>query len=378
MASFATSSTTSKIVDHATFVRSSTKLHALWLKKVGVRVCTAPRIFSSEPSSPSMHVAFLMNNYLNHVHSSNKHLVQGFKNLWDAYKKTQIIHLEFPYEQKYQFWVYDTRKTDFLPRTQRDMEKVIAFVDFLLTYDKYFYHSATAEAEIRDYLRKHITLTASYLIFYLTSPGFFHLLNETRYTKKGGKQRTWFPILLEKYPKKVEKKEKLAHNQFKSECTDLVTTLPRLRAKYDEVCERIHNLFDMHFEKKHYLATYTQVDMDDVYSVNSALSVYVNPSSSSVNSFSQAKAKKLQKLIQELQKIAPKIRLLEKKMQIDDLTHDSVFGANVKKIRREAGPTTTTHKPQKDEDKKDGDESGAAAEEDDENSIPDNWEDALF
>lgn len=352
---------TSRVIEHPTFVRSSEKLHGMWSKKVGTRLCTASRLFVPEPASPHQHVAYLMTSYLNTLHSKNKHLVQGFKNLWDVYKKTQIFHAEFPYEHKFQFWIYETRKTDFLPRTQRDMEKLLAFVDFLLTYDE-----AHITASTRDYLRKHITMTASYLIFYLTKPGFFHIVNDTQYTTRRGTQRTWFPILLNKFPKKVEKKEKKEHNKYKSESTDLVTTLPRLREKYDLVCDKIHELFDNHFNMKHYLAVHTTVELDNLHSMNSVLSAYLTPTNP--KSLPQGKAKKLQKLMQELQKIAPKIKELEKRTLITDAIHDSLCGANVKKVRPQKIPVTPSNTPVQSV-------SSLSAEEDE---VPDDWEDALI
>lgn len=357
-------SSSSRVVDHASFVRSSEKLHGLWSKKVGTRLCTASRLFVPEPASPHQHVAYLMTNYLNALHGRNKHLVQGIKNLWDVYKSTQVFHVEFPYEHKFQFWVYDTRKTDFLPRTQRDMEKLVAFVDFLLTYDE-----SHITASTRDYLRKHITMTASYLIFYLTKPDFFHIVNETQYTTRRGTQRTWFPILLNKFPKKMEKKEKKEHNKYKSESTDLVHNLPRLREKYGMVCEKIHDLFDKHYEVNHYLVSHTKVDLDDLHSMNHCLSEYITPTNP--KSLPQGKAKKLQKMMQELQKIAPKIRELEKRTLITDAIHDSLCGANVKKVRPQTNhPTTPNNTPLQ--------SASASSAEEEEDDVPDDWEDALI
>lgn len=353
----------SRVIDHSIFVRSSEKLHGMWSKKVGSRLCTASRLFDSEPASPHQHVAYLMTSYLNALHGKNKHLVQGFKNLWDAYKITQVFHAEFPYEHKFQFWIYETRKTDFLPRTQRDMEKLLAFVDFLLTYDKTHITAST-----RDYLRKHITITASYLIFYLTKPSFFHIVNDTQYTTRRGTQRTWFPILLSKFPKKVEKKEKKEHNKYKSASTDLVITLPRLREKYDLVCDKIHELFDNHFNMVHYLSVHTTVELENLRSMNSVLSAYLTPTNP--NSFPQGKAKKLQKLMQELEKIAPRIRELEKRSLITDEIHDSLCGANVKKVRPEKLPATPNNTPIQSES------SSSALEQ--EGEVPDDWEDALI
>ena len=315
----------STIVDYNAFIRAGTKLHGMWSRKAAGRPSTS-KIFVSDPSSPAYHVAYLMNIYLNQAHATNKNLVQNFKNLWDAYGKTQIIQVMFPYEERGKMWVYETRKSDFQPRTQRDMEKLLTFVDFLLSYDKYFQGDLAFQ---RDYLRKHISIAASFMIFFLTTPDYFYLIQRTTYTTKHGKQKEWFPILLNKFPKPQEKKQRLAHNMYKSESSDLTNTLPKLLESQARLGDKMYELIESHHGTAHHVNVDFQKDSMDTILRN--LSPYFQ--SLDDKCLPSGKAKKLQKYLQDMEKNHRKIIPLKKKAQITDEQHDSAFGANVKKVR---------------------------------------------
>lgn len=92
-----------------------------------------------------------------------------------------------------QVWIYNMRKSDVLPKSPTDLERIYAFVGAAVR--RWF------NIDEGDYLIKHIHITASFFVWYFTKPNFFHKDKIMKQTTRNGIQRVWSPFFLEKEPK---------------------------------------------------------------------------------------------------------------------------------------------------------------------------------
>ena len=92
-----------------------------------------------------------------------------------------------------QVWIYDTRHSDTLPKSQDDSQRLYNFVKLLVL--------SVFDTKDKNYLLDHNHITTCFFVWYFTKPNFFFKDKVMKQTTRNGIQRVWTPILLNKKPK---------------------------------------------------------------------------------------------------------------------------------------------------------------------------------
>lgn len=92
-----------------------------------------------------------------------------------------------------QFWIYDMRQSDALPKTQTDSKRLYKYVETLVMFE--------FDSKEAYYLMNNVHITTCFFVWYFTKPNFFFKDKVMRQTTRNGIQRVWTPILLNKKPK---------------------------------------------------------------------------------------------------------------------------------------------------------------------------------
>ena len=284
-------------------------------------------------------------------HQQHGNLVAYFKTI------SYPSDLEVIFTQSQEFWVCDGRKTDEIPKNQEHLDKLFHFVNCvlmdMLSTDEYLSISS------------HLQLCVCYMLWMFSTPNFYYPFKHVSYTKKNGKKSVWYSCWLSKKPCLTEKRQKQEHNLYKGVSHRKENMIPKMMKEKEE---KIKILVD--FIKQNDEDTDIDESIHDYFSLNRKIHQYLDFQNQKF--VGNNRAKRLNVLYQDLQKITEKINRHTK----------NIANENVGQLELENGSIVTFKKERKTEEKKETITATQVVEEDKSNllqqqeeEIPDSWED---
>ena len=189
-------------------------------------------------------------------------------------------------------WFYNQRRGDILPKTQNDHEKMYNFVDFIVS--QYF------DTQEQFKLRKHMTITCCFFLWYLSKPQYFYTHNRSTYTCRTGKVKPWTCYLIQQKPKIFKKKDKKEHNLYKNESHSITKSIPKKEKEINDIVDKLEEGLHISFKDKSY----------DQFTIHGMISKALTNSDISTN-----KLKKYTKLYQTYQLEIKKLNELKNSIQ---------------------------------------------------------------
>lgn len=180
-----------------------------------------------------------------------------------------------------QFWIYDMRQSDALPKTQTDSKRLYKYVETLVMFE--------FDSKEAYYLMDNVHITTCFFVWYFTKPNFFFKDKVMRQTTRNGIQRVWTPILLNKKPKPQAETNAVSLPKMGS-TTDAL--LPKQQQQQTKLKKDIQALVNGNLEWEDPLALHIKIS-EIIASSDSGLSIKQN--------------KKLQKLYSDYTTVTAKI-----------------------------------------------------------------------
>lgn len=266
--------------------RTYRNLASSWKKKCGTRNHTANIFENTNRNDQVYHVAALMCSSFNSIHEKSNML-----KVFQVVGQGEAILSQ----DSNAIWIYDMRKSDSLPRTNQDMERLYKFVRMFVT--------GHFDVETKNYLLKHEHISVCFFIWFFTTPDFYYRTKDIRQTSRYGIQKCWSRTLLDKEPKVVVSKQACCKVVERGNVHQKVL-LGKVTEQKKNIETKITELIGG--EHPEYIL---ELEWQDAYDVHKKISdcmkmnskVYINGK----------KGKKLQKLYQDYQKIAEKARNTE-------------------------------------------------------------------
>lgn len=137
-------------------------------------------------------------------------------------------------------WIYDSRKSDKMPKNDKEYERFVSFMDTLV---KSMFNERDGQ-----YLCENMNIVASFFLLFTTTPGFY-LSDKKLGLAKMNKNAKWTCIVIFKEPVVVVKKQRLEHNNYKTESHNDVSRIPKLKARVSELACALEEALDIKFEK---------------------------------------------------------------------------------------------------------------------------------
>mgnify|MGYP003317620520 CR=1 FL=1 len=261
--------------------RTYRNLASSWNKKCGTRDHKANIFENTNRNDQVYHVAAVLCSSFNSLHEKSV-LLKEFQVVAEG---DAILS-----EDSNAMWIYDMRKSDSLPRTPRDMERLYTFVRKFV--------KGHFDVETRNYLLSHDHISVCFFIWFFTTPDFFYHTKDIRQTSRHGIKKCWTRTLLDKQPIVVVPK-RATHKVVERGDMHQKVMLGKVTEHKKNIEMKITELICG--EHPGYV-----LDWEDAYGVRRKISecmkmnseVYINGK----------KGKKLQKLYQDYQKVAEKVK----------------------------------------------------------------------
>lgn len=345
--------TSDKIVSSQQFSHTFYKVTSIWDKKVG-KCNYKNNCFYNNTNNITFQLAMIMNTRFMNVQEYTTNFIG---NIEKKCKENNFKNVVFMDES---LWFYNQRKGDILPKTQNDHEKMYNFVDFIVS--QYF------DTQEQFKLRKHMTITCCFFLWYLSKPQYFYTHNRSTYTCRTGKVKPWTCYLIQQKPKIVQKKDKKEHNLYKNESHSVTTSIPKKEKEINDIIDKLEEGLHISFKDKSY----------DQFTIHGMISKALTNSDISTN-----KLKKYTKLYQTYQLEIKKLNELKNSIQYN------IESGNTVELEDGSRITFKQVLPKKDKKQLDTHSQLAAAEEeeedtptidklqgdDDDEFVPDCWED---
>ena len=326
-----------------TFSKTYYRLSPIWERKtIGIESTANP--FLNFTSELNLKIAHILNTCLNDINKNSLNLIKQFEIKWHEHKNSRNYSIKF--ESNELFWFYNFRKNDHLPKSENDLARIYNFVEFVI--DEF------VEENNKSILKKYITISSCFVLWFLTKPKYFFTKNE--YTKIKGKIiKKWSPYLISKEPIKVIKKEKKEINKFKEEEYTITNKIPEMEKKMNNMKETLGKYIEKNI-----------MDMEEWY-IHREVSNYLD------SDIGSNKQKKINKYYQNYQKELAKFQKLKSSITkkgefTDQMELENGIHITFKQIREKK--TTELSAEDKLEDK---DEKNILNRIDEE--VPENWED---
>lgn len=182
-----TSSTSYGAVQYSSFLSSYRNASEVWKRRAQGRNSDKVK-YVNHNGDVVLKVAHILNTCLN----ENRDIVQKLKDAWTMNKTKQIHDVVFD-DQNLGFWFYEQRKTDIMPKNQKEVDRISNFVDFMI--DVFMKESPDTQA----YLRRFMSVSCCFVLWCLTTPRYFH--NKLTYNTYKNKTRLlWINVVLPKKP----------------------------------------------------------------------------------------------------------------------------------------------------------------------------------
>jgi hypothetical protein len=191
-----------------------------------------------------------------------------------------------------QAWVYNPRKTDTIPRSNQDEERLYSFTRAIINTDRF-------QKTDRKYLLDNIHVSVCFVLWCLTKPNFFYIDKVHKQTTRRGIERVWTPFLMMKEPVKASPPQQKAVfiRQYKR-TTD--AQLPKLLQEQTRIRGEI--------EKN---VNGTLIEWDDKLATHITISEAI---ANQEQTLSIKQTKKVQSLYNDYTKISDKIRKMQDKI----------------------------------------------------------------
>ena len=254
------------------------------------------------------------------------------------------------------FWLYDTKKTNFLPKNDESLENLHNIVKKIVDYE------FSSNKENKLFLNNNLSHVAAFFIMFLTTPHYYYIDNIKKQNRYGIQRQWSCPIMEKRFnpPKKQEKKE---HNKYKNKSFREECILPKQHKQKEEIKYKILSLI------KEVNPGFDEKKLNDMFLLTSEMGHYTECCGDFY--LGNNKAKKLNKSFQELQKLMKVIaKSGSASKNFGGITTETGSTIMFKKVREHKNKDSLSHTSQSESQK-----NKYYHEEEENDDIPDNWED---